>query len=82
MATPHVSGIVALLLDKDPTLNQENVETILKDTATDLPSTLPPNPFAYNYVRWPSGDIYTFLWDEYATGEGLVQADAVLAAIP
>ncbi|MCK4822407.1 S8 family serine peptidase [bacterium] len=82
MSTPHVSGIVALMLDKDPTLNQVAVETILKNSATDLPTMLPPNPFAYNYVRWPSGDIYAFLWDEYATGEGLVQADAVLGAIP
>ena len=82
MATPHVSGIAALMLEKDPTLNQGDVETILKDTATSLPTSLTPYPFAYNYVRWPTGDIYAFLWDEYATGEGLVQADAVLGAIP
>ncbi|RKG89851.1 S8 family serine peptidase [Corallococcus terminator] len=33
MATPHVAGIVALMLAKDPTLKAQEVEAILKDTA-------------------------------------------------
>lgn len=33
MATPHVAGIVALMLAQDPTLTAEDVENILKDTA-------------------------------------------------
>ncbi|RKH09857.1 peptidase S8 [Corallococcus praedator] len=33
MATPHVAGIVALMLAQDPTLTSQEVEAILKDTA-------------------------------------------------
>lgn len=36
MATPHVSGAVALLLQKDNTLNPVQVKDILKSTALDL----------------------------------------------
>ena len=76
MSTPHVSGIVALMLQKDPTLTQPFVEDILKGTATSLPSSTLGYPFAFNYVRWPSGDIYGFQWGADAIGAGLVQADA------
>jgi len=82
MATPHVSGVAALILQKDPTLMQADVEAILKGTATPLPTTIPPYPFAYGYVRWPSGDLYAFLWAADATGAGIIQADAAIAAIP
>ncbi len=36
MATPHVSGVAALILGKDPNLTPDQVETILERTATDL----------------------------------------------
>lgn len=80
MATPHVSGVAALMLEADPTLTQTDVEAILKGTATALPTAISPYPFAYGYVRWPSGDIYAFLWAEDATGAGIIQADAAVAA--
>jgi len=76
MATPHVSGVAALMLQKDPTLTQADVESILKGTATPLPTAMLGYPFAFNYVRWSSGPIYMFLWDAYATGAGIIQADA------
>ncbi|RYZ39413.1 MAG: peptidase S8 [Myxococcaceae bacterium] len=38
MATPHVAGIVSLMLAQDPTLTAQEVEAILKDTA-DATST-------------------------------------------
>jgi subtilisin family serine protease len=81
-ATPHASGVVALMLQKNPSLTQADVESRLKGSTTALPTSVTPYPFAYGYVRWPSGDIYTFLWSADATGEGIVQADAAIAATP
>ena len=82
MATPHTSGVIALMLQKDPTLMQTDVETILKCSATPLPTSITPYPFAYGYVRWPSGDINAFLWWEDATGTGIIQADSAITWIP
>lgn len=82
MATPHVSGVVALMLQENPALTQSQAEAILRGTATPLPTAITPFPFAYGYVRWPSGDIYAFLWGADATGAGIVQADAAIAAVP
>ena len=38
MASPHVAGIVALMLEKNPTLTAFNAEEILEDTAIDMPA--------------------------------------------
>ncbi|HET9528755.1 MAG TPA: S8 family serine peptidase, partial [Blastocatellia bacterium] len=37
MATPFISGVVALMLDADPTLTPDQVKTILTDTASRMP---------------------------------------------
>ena len=37
MACPHVSGIVALMLEADPTLDVYDVRRILQETATNMP---------------------------------------------
>ena len=36
MATPHVTGLVALILGKDPNLTPDQVETIMERNTTDL----------------------------------------------
>jgi subtilisin family serine protease len=36
MATPHVSGVAALIFGKNPNLTPDRVETIMERTATDL----------------------------------------------
>lgn len=37
MATPHCAGVVALMLDADPTLSPADVKQILQQTATPMP---------------------------------------------
>ena len=41
MATPHVAGIVALLLEAKPSLNPAQVKEILQKTATNMPGHEP-----------------------------------------
>ena len=41
MATPHVAGIVALLLEADPTLDPLEVKAVLQRTATNMPGREP-----------------------------------------
>jgi len=83
MATPHVSSIAALMLEKNPTLGQADVESILELTALDIP---PGSMTVYDYG--PDGwGWYTYEWeletpDPYeATGAGLVQADAAIEKV-
>lgn len=37
MATPHVAGLAALMLDADPTLSPDDVKQIIQQTATPMP---------------------------------------------
>lgn len=87
-SSPLTAGIAALMLEKNPSLNQAAVESILKSTAL---------PMAANDSRPGvveiNGVVFTASWDTNcgsmampipcnAVGAGLVQADAALAAIP
>ena len=67
-AAPHVVGIVARMLEKNPYLTQSDVEGILKATA--LP--IPPSP---GFGFYPA-------WDARATGAGLAQGAEAVAATP
>jgi subtilisin family serine protease len=49
MATPHVSGLAALILSRNPTLTNEEVRAIIESTADDL-GTLGRDPF-YGFGR-------------------------------
>ena len=69
MATPHVAGLVALMLEKDGSLDQPQVESILETTALLIPAG----------SATVAGE--TFTWGSDATGAGLVQADQALGAL-
>lgn len=74
MASPHVAGIVALMLQKNPTLTAEAAEAILEAVAIPLPA-------GCRVVQGPSGARSEVCWDTDATGAGLITADAALAGV-
>jgi subtilisin family serine protease len=71
MSSPHVTGTVALLLQKNPNLSAAQAESILQTTATPMPAGCRTVPL--------EGQV---CWDTDATGSGLLNADAALAATP
>ena len=77
MATPHVASLAALIMQKNPALTQAQVEAILKATALPIPAGS-----ATVFDISPTQAYYTYSWGDDATGSGLVQADAALAAVP
>jgi subtilisin family serine protease len=92
-ASPHVAGIAALMLQKNPGLTAAQIEEILESTA------LPLSPGCRNVRRIASGpghwtswrwadllNVFFFdaviCWNASPAGHGLAQADAALAATP
>jgi len=79
MATPHVAAVAALLLSKDPTLMQADIDFIMKSTALTLPNT-------GSRDIWDNTVAATITWDTDCggvlcdpVGGGVLQADAALA---
>ena len=50
-ASPHVTGIVALMLQRDPALTPENARAILQQTADPAGGAVPNNDFGAGRVR-------------------------------
>ncbi|HET6837361.1 MAG TPA: S8 family serine peptidase [Gemmatimonadales bacterium] len=76
-AAPHISGIAALMLQKNGSLGAAQVEQILESVAIQIPDVnqqVIPLPGLDPAVP-PS-------WDANRSGAGLVTADAALAATP
>jgi subtilisin family serine protease len=83
-ASPHVAGIVALMLQKNPTLGEAapanrapRAEQILTSTAIQIPDInqqVRPGPGAP--LETPPS------WDQNRSGSGLATADEALAATP
>jgi subtilisin family serine protease len=93
-ASPHVAGIAALMLQKNPGLTAAQIEEILENTALPLPSGCSGNTMVpvLDHGHWWSfgwtdfANIFfvnvSVCWNASAAGHGLVQADAALAATP
>jgi subtilisin family serine protease len=74
MSSPHVAGIVALMMQKNSGLSANDAEVILESSAIALPA-------GCRDVLSPSG-IENVCWEADATGAGLATADAALTATP
>jgi subtilisin family serine protease len=75
MAAPHVTSVAALVLQKNPSLTQAQVESILKTTALPIAAGS-----ATVFDISPAQAYYTYSWGANAVGAGLIQADAAVAA--
>jgi subtilisin family serine protease len=75
MSSPHVAGIAALVMQKNPALTQSMVEALLEGAAK-------PMAAGCATVNGPSGPPETTCWDTDATGAGFITADAAVAATP
>ena len=75
MSSPHVAGVVALMLEKNPTLTAAQAESILEGSAVPIaPGT--------RSVIGPDGVYTDYIWGSDATGAGLLDAAAALSATP
>ncbi|HUF13971.1 MAG TPA: S8 family serine peptidase [Longimicrobiales bacterium] len=72
MASPHVAGIVALMLEQDPTLTGPEVEDRLEAAAT------PMAPGTHHPLAPVAACCFEFTWGDDATGHGFITADAAL----
>jgi subtilisin family serine protease len=77
MAAPHVTGTVALMLQKNPALTQAQAESIIENSAVPLGAgcrdvILDPNSTTAEEICWGAD----------ATGAGLLDAAAAVAATP
>ena len=75
MASPHVAGTVALMCEKYPSLTATEAETILEATAIPLGA-------GSRTIQGPSGASEVVSWGTDATGAGLLDAAAAVAATP
>jgi subtilisin family serine protease len=84
-AAPTVSAIAAMMLQKNPNLEQDYIEFILKDTAIPIPSG---SMTVFDLYDWTKGwsyfapGSYTYSWDNDATGAGLVDAYEAIEETP
>ncbi|HKQ96578.1 MAG TPA: S8 family serine peptidase, partial [Candidatus Polarisedimenticolia bacterium] len=72
-AAPHIVGIVAQMLEKNPGLTQTEVESILRASALAIPA----DPDGLATPAW-----FIPGWDASATGSGLARGTAAVAATP
>jgi subtilisin family serine protease len=76
MAAPHVTGTVALMLQKAPSLTQAQAESILESAA------IPIAAGCRDVLPTVGAEPEEICWGADATGSGLLDADAAVAATP
>ena len=82
MATPHVASGAALILSKNPTRTQAQIESTLKGTALAIPSSGNQNVFDFDHFADISWDTDCDGTPCDPVGSGLLQVDEALAATP
>ena len=87
MATPHVASVAALVLEENGTLNQSQIESILRTSA--LPLAASGSKQVWDPFNAGGPNFYPVSWDTTcgivacdAVGAGLLQADAAIEATP
>lgn len=83
MATPHVASVAALMLQKNPSLVQGQIESILQFSALPIPPVGSQLVFDFDHfanIGWDNTCGALGACD--AVGFGLIQADAAIAATP
>ena len=78
MAAPHISAAAALVLEKDDSLQQSQIEALFESTA--LPIGAGSRQVWDPFLATPA--FTTVTWGADAAGEGLLQVDAALDALP
>lgn len=82
MATPHVASAAALLLQKNPSLTQSQIESILKNTALPIPDSGAPNIFDFDHFAVIAWDTDCAGTPCDAVGSGLIQVDSAINSLP
>jgi subtilisin family serine protease len=75
MSAPHVAGIAALMMQKNPSLDQAMVESLMTGAAK-------PMGAGCVSAMAPGGATEATCWGTDATGSGFITADAALAVTP
>jgi len=74
-ATAHVTGLVALMAEKKPSLTAAEAESVLENTAVPIP------PGSANVFNPLTNALEAVTWGADATGAGFVNAAAALGAL-
>ena len=77
MASPHVAGIAALMLQQDASLSQTGIESTLESAAIPFDYS-GEDPLCRSVVDPNLGKLVEVCWGADASGSGLITADAAL----